>query len=120
MNINLDNTVFKLTKNKSFIFKSYKESKFKFNDDLFINDPTKEIEEDKLNSLCENILNDDINSESLTTIIRIDVLLSMLLLKINKKVSIIKKLFEDQWTGIEAVKQVEKLEFGLLALVKNF
>jgi hypothetical protein len=44
----------------------------------------------------------------------------MLLLKINKKVSIIKKLFEEQWTGIEAVKQVEKLEFGLLALVKNF
>lgn len=75
------------------------------------------MDEEKLASLLETF--NKMNDPNPQMLILGDSLFSWNMIKLRKKIQVIKTAIEENWNGLETLKQVEKLEYSCLMYMKN-
>lgn len=89
------------------------------NQDLYVQDSNKDIDDDKLIQQIDFFTSHQFNPSQSDAFILADTLISYIHLKMKKRICLMRKIIEESWNGLESVKQIEKLESSVLIYLKQ-
>lgn len=86
--------------------------------DIFVQDPAKDLDEEKFQSQVDQFIQKPINPMKIDQLVMGDTIIQWIQLKLKKKTEIIRKVVEEEWNNVESVKQIEKLENSCITYMK--